>query len=35
MREGLIHALLLDGQGGAKALTAEQVAQWTFEQGKL
>ena len=35
MEQGLIHALLLDGQGGVKSLTAEQVAHWTPAHGEL
>jgi len=35
MEQGMIHALVLDGQGGAKFLNASQVANWTPEQGQL
>ena len=33
--EGLIHALLLDGNGGVAPYPWERVAQWTHEQGCL
>lgn len=35
MQDGLIFALLLDGQGGAKALSWQQVNAWQPEQGEL
>lgn len=35
MQNGLIFALLLDGQGGAKPLNWEQVNAWLPEQGEL
>ncbi|ATC95734.1 zinc transporter ZntB [Pseudoalteromonas tunicata] len=33
--QGLIHALLLDGAGGAKPLNAHEVRSWQPEQGQL
>ncbi len=33
--EGLIHALLLDGSGGARELSWEEANHWTAEQGCL
>lgn len=35
MENGLLHALLLDGQGGAKSLSWAQVNAWKPEQGEL
>lgn len=35
MDKGMIHALVLDGQGGAKFLNAAQIKQWSPEQGQL
>lgn len=35
MKRGLIHAVLLDGQGGAKRLDWTQVNRWTPDQGEL
>ncbi|QCU89390.1 zinc transporter ZntB [Thiomicrorhabdus sediminis] len=35
MTQGLIYAFLLDGQGGAKALSWQQVKNWHAEQGEL
>ncbi|WP_116472468.1 zinc transporter ZntB [Zobellella maritima] len=35
MNQGLIHALLLDGQGGARLLDDQQVNRWQPEQGCL
>lgn len=35
MEQGLIHALLLDGQGGVKHLNASQVEQWNPNHGEL
>ena len=32
---GLIHSLLLDGTGGARALTWQEVTDWSAEQGCL
>lgn len=32
---GLLHALLLDGSGGAKALTAEEADRWDAQDGTL
>jgi zinc transporter len=33
--KGLIHCLLLDGTGGARALSWAEVADWSAEQGCL
>ena len=35
MQAGLIYGLLLDGEGGARALNAEQVDHWLPSQGEL
>lgn len=35
MNQGLIHALLLDGRGGARELDPAQLARWQPEQGCL
>ncbi|BBP44960.1 zinc transporter ZntB [Thiosulfatimonas sediminis] len=35
MQEGLIFAFLLDGQGGGKRLTWQQVNRWTPDKGEL
>lgn len=35
MNQGLIHALLLDGRGGARPLDPHQLGQWRPEQGCL
>lgn len=34
-KSGFLHALLLDGSGGAKHLTVEEVSQWVAEDGVL
>jgi zinc transporter len=33
--DGLVHAILLDGEGGGRELTWEEAQQWTPEQGIL
>ena len=33
--EGLLHAVLLDGQGGGRIPDADEIASWTPEQGRL
>ena len=35
MQAGLIHALMLDGEGGAKALTSQQIDNWSPQHGEL
>jgi zinc transporter len=35
MLDGLIYALLFDGEGGAKELQAEEIADWRPEQGLM
>lgn len=35
MSEGLINGLLLDGQGGAKSLTWQEIKAWKPSKGEL
>ena len=35
MQSGLVHAYLLDGQGGGRRLTWEEVSNWAPEHGRL
>ncbi|MBF6058137.1 zinc transporter ZntB [Thiomicrorhabdus heinhorstiae] len=35
MEDGLVHALLLDGQGGAKPLNWQEIIEWSPQQGQL